>query len=101
MSEPTHYEVLGVAANAPDHVIKSAYRAHAKHSHPDTGSGTSADVDFAAISNAYTVLSDPDQRAEYDRQLAANAGSGGQPAESSVDPDSYEDTWGNDDQWSP
>ena len=101
MSEPTHYEVLGVAANAPDHVIKSAYRAHAKHSHPDTGSGTSADVDFAAISNAYTVLSDPDQRAEYDRKLATNAGSGGQPAESSVDPDSYEDTWGNDDQWSP
>jgi hypothetical protein len=99
MPEPTHYEILGVAANAPDHVIKSAYRAHAKHNHPDTGA--SADVDFAAISLAYTILSDPDQRAEYDRTLGASSDSSGQSTESSVDPDSYEDKWGKEDRWSP
>ena len=57
------YRVLGILPNAPDEVIKAVYRALAKKYHPDAG----GDPDrFRAISDAYSVLSDPVRRREYD-----------------------------------
>lgn len=95
--EPTHYERLGVSRTAPPEIIKAAYRAYSKLHHPDTGAEAS-DVDFAAITNAYTVLSDPAAREQYNLAL------GTEPTASTPepgDPDAYEDTWGTEGTWTP
>jgi hypothetical protein len=60
------YEVLGVSRDASADVIKLAYRALASAGHPDTKDTV----------EAYEILSDPVQRAEYDRRLGAGTGSG-------------------------
>lgn len=100
MPKPTHYEILGVTNSAPDHVIKSAFRAHAKHSHPDASSDS--DTDFAAINKAYSILSSPTRRADYDRELGSNTkDSGGQTSGPDINTDSYEDTWGSEASWTP
>jgi hypothetical protein len=101
MSEPTKYEILGVARNAPEVIIKSAYRAHAKLSHPDVQGDTG--VDFKAISDAYDALIDPIKRAEYDKKLDAQTTERDekQPGAEAVDPDSFEDMWGSEDSWTP
>jgi DnaJ-class molecular chaperone len=62
------YEILGVprAASADD--IRKAYRGLAKRWHPDTNPDKSeAESRFKAISAAYALLSDPEQRARFDR----------------------------------
>jgi molecular chaperone DnaJ len=63
------YHVLGVAPNATDDEIKKVYRSLAMRFHPDRNSEPGADVRFKAIAKAYEVLSDPDQRAEYNQSL--------------------------------
>jgi len=77
MSEETYYTALGVAENASRHEIKKAYRSLLKSIHPDTVSTLSEDTRLRAehatqeIIEAFQVLSNPTQRAEYDRYLAA------------------------------
>lgn len=62
------YSTLGVAKNADQAAIKSAYRKLAKKYHPDTNKNDKQIVDkFKEISAAYSVLGDKDQRARYDR----------------------------------
>lgn len=63
MTEPTPYELLGVSSTASAAEIRSAYRRLARQHHPDTGG---AAADFAAITDAYDLLSDPARRARYD-----------------------------------
>lgn len=58
------YDALGVAPDADDHAIQSAWRRAARRAHPDAG-GT--DESFRAVHIAYLVLSDPEQRSTYDR----------------------------------
>lgn len=41
--DPTHYEVLGIARNATEAEIKTAYRKHALVTHPDKTGGKSSD----------------------------------------------------------
>lgn len=61
------YKILGVAKDASDADIKKAYRKLARQYHPDTNSGeAAAEKKFKDISEAYSVLSDPDERQQYD-----------------------------------
>ena len=56
-----YYEVLGVSKDADDAALKKAYRVLAKKYHPDANPG---DKQAEA---AYSVLSDPKKRAQYDQ----------------------------------
>ena len=69
------YSVLGVSPEATQDEIKRAYRKLAQKNHPDSNPGdTEAENRFKEISEAYSVLSHTDQRAEYDqvRKLASS-----------------------------
>ena len=63
-----HYAVLGIAKGASDDAIKKAYHKKAKEWHPDRNFGNEekAAVNFKLVGEAYSVLSDPQKRAEYD-----------------------------------
>ncbi|MHB0914249.1 MAG: molecular chaperone DnaJ [Thermoleophilia bacterium] len=63
-----YYEVLGVAKTADDKEIKKAFRALARELHPDVNrSDPDAEVKFKEAAEAYEVLSNPENRAAYDR----------------------------------
>jgi len=64
-----HYETLGVAHSAPPEVVKAAWRALAQLYHPDRNSDPGATEQFKRIQGAYEVLSDPEARTAYDREL--------------------------------
>lgn len=71
----THYEILGVAANADPKEIRSAYRALVRKSHPDAArtTGRGAEAPFGEITAAYAVLSRPDRRRAYDQSLSGHS----------------------------
>src|SRR5919202_4186478 len=85
-SKRDFYEVLGVARTASEQEIKSAYRRLAVQYHPDKNPGNQeAEEKFKEAAEAYSVLSDAEQRARYDRfghagvsSSAAGAGWGAQ-----------------------
>ena len=60
------YKVLGVDRNASEKEVKSAYRKLAKKYHPDTNSGKEAEQKFKEISEAYSVIGDPEKRIQED-----------------------------------
>lgn len=70
-----HYDVLGVARTATPEEIKKAYRRLARQLHPDVNPGADAQEKFKLVTHAYDVLSDPQQREQYD--LAGQGGFGG------------------------
>ena len=84
MSKRDYYEVLGVGRDAGDPEIKSAYRKLALKYHPDRNpDDPSAEDRFKEASEAYSVLSDAQKRAAYDRYghagLQGAAGGGFDP----------------------
>jgi molecular chaperone DnaJ len=61
-----YYEILGVPRNADAQAIKNAFHRLARRYHPDRSQEPGAEGRFKEITEAYTVLSDPARRAEYD-----------------------------------
>ena len=62
-----YYEVLGVSRSASSDEIQQSFRKLARRYHPDVNKDPSAEERFKEINEAYTVLSDSEQRRRYDR----------------------------------
>ncbi|QDW61345.1 DnaJ C-terminal domain-containing protein [Oerskovia sp. KBS0722] len=74
--EKDFYAALGVPKDADDAAIKKAYRKLARTYHPDQNQGDAkAEAKFKEIGEAYAVLSDAEQRQQYDA-IRAMAGGG-------------------------
>lgn len=65
-----YYTLLGVPRNASTDQLRRAYRQAALKFHPDRAEAPEDNELFLEISHAYETLIDPDQRQEYDEQLA-------------------------------
>ena len=77
MSKRDYYDVLGVARNANDQEVKSAYRKLALKYHPDRNPGDkAAEEKFKEAAEAYAVLADGEKRSAYDRFGHAGVGAG-------------------------
>jgi molecular chaperone DnaJ len=90
VSKRDYYEVLGLGREAGEPEIKGAYRKMALKFHPDRNpDDPGAEDKFKEASEAYSVLSDPQKRAAYDRfghaGLQATGGAGG------FNPDTFSD----------
>ena len=92
--EKDFYKILGVSKDVADADLKKTYRKLAKANHPDLHPGDAkAEARFKDISEAYDVLSDKEQRREYDAVRAMGGGArfqaGGQGG------GGFEDVFGN------
>ena len=96
--EKDFYKVLGVAKDVTDAELKKVYRKLARKYHPDSNAGDAkAEAKFKEISEAYSVLSDAEQRKEYDAFRAMGGGArftspGGSTGQSSA---GFEDVFAN------
>jgi molecular chaperone DnaJ len=75
-----YYEILGVGRGEDQAGLKSAFRKLAMEHHPDRNGGCQdAAARFKEINEAYSVLSDPNKRAAYDRfgHAGLNGANGG------------------------
>ena len=77
MTARCYYEILGVERTAADGELKAAFRKLAMQHHPDRNPGDKqAEHRFKELNEAYTILSDAQKRAAYDRY--GHAGVNGQ-----------------------
>ena len=90
MSKRDYYEVLGVGKDAGDPEIKGAYRKLALKFHPDRNpDDPHAEENFKEASEAYSVLSDAQKRAAYDRY--GHAGLQGAAGAAGFNPEAFTD----------
>jgi len=69
------YAVLGVSKNVSEAELKKTYRKLARQYHPDSNPGDAkAEAKFKEISEAHSVLADPETRKEYDQVRAMGSG---------------------------
>jgi DnaJ domain len=74
MTEPNPYVLMGVGQSASKEEIHDAYRKLAKRYHPDLHPGdAAAERSFKEIAAAYALLSDPLERARFDREFSESA----------------------------
>ncbi len=93
--EKDFYQVLGVSKDVSEAELKKVYRKLARESHPDQNPGDAkAETRFKEISEAYSVLSDPESRREYDQLRALGAG-GARFAPGAQGPGSFDDLLGD------
>ena len=78
---PDPYSVLGVARDADEDAIKKAYKKMALKWHPDKNPDNKemAEKKFKAVTAAFKLLSDPNERAHYDRYGDERPQGGGMP----------------------
>jgi len=73
-----YYEVLGVSKDASDSDLKKAFRSLARKYHPDKNpDDPDSELMFKEVQEAYAVLSNPDQRRQYD--MFGHESPGGSP----------------------
>jgi DnaJ-class molecular chaperone len=75
MDRKTYYMVLGVSSTESSAGIRAAYRDLAKRLHPDVA-GQEATRAFQEVTEAYSVLSDPERRRDYNDELKRSADDG-------------------------
>lgn len=71
MPDSNYYEILEVNHKATQGEIKQAYRRLAKRFHPDSKSEAANHERIVVLNTAYEILSDPQRRRTYDRQLVS------------------------------
>ena len=92
MSRRDCYDVLGVARDASEQDIKSAYRKMALRYHPDRNPGDQpAEERFREAAEAYSILGDGDKRAQYDRFGHAGVTGAGAAGAAGFNPDIFAD----------
>ena len=67
MTKKDYYELLGLNKGASVEEVKKAYKQLAKKYHPDVSKEPNAEEKFKEIMEAYSVLSDPTKKANYDQ----------------------------------
>ena len=75
------YLVLGVPDDASPETIKAVYRQLARTFHPDVNADDAAVEHFREITEAFLVLTDPEQRRACDRQRWRRRRTGGEETE--------------------
>jgi curved DNA-binding protein CbpA len=89
VSSVDHYEILELSPNANPDTVERVFRHLARRYHPDN-TVTGDRERFDLILAAYTVLRDPEKRAQFDVELRSASAAKAQLAHEAFDPSSVE-----------